>query len=388
MDNSGPVLVNLYSTTRRTNRGHTVLAYAYKVSTDGKSGEISVCDSNHPGDSNKKIIFEDGKFNEYQSSWKAYAFNLVFLGGNGSFVGQYQRESFQNILDDAEVNFHNSDKAIIDIASHTSGQHVSERHVTLTGKIESVRVLAKRLRIFVIGKDSCSLPYECEIGEDGEFSQVIILQRGENRLMFEVDGARQGEVYFPNIPHNMTGQDFVLNCDVETSVILVTLTWDTSLTDVDLYVVDPTGDFSAFYHPNTADGGALDVDDTDGFGPEHWTLLTTDNIRYGEPYKIRVHYYYSGTDNGVRRTNYSVGVKLYEGTERENVLSFRGTLSLSNSENSEPNGIGADWRNITSIVLTQDESVSEPSASISPQGVINITTPIPSKEDIIKAKSK
>lgn len=121
----------------------------------------------------------------------------------------------------------------------------------------------------------------------------------------------------------------------ERQKILVTLTWDTNGTDLDTYVIDPTGDYSCYYHKVTADGGALDHDVTTGYGPEHWTLTDNNTVRYGQPYKIRVHYY---SDHGHGGTNYTVSIVEYEGTTRQQTQTYRGYLGVSIPSNNQPNG--------------------------------------------------
>jgi hypothetical protein len=400
MINSGPVLLDLYypgeasgfwdwlgvwDSANKKIAGHTVLAYAYKVSDDGTTGEISIYDPDRPGEE-RKILFESGKFKPYDSSW-VYGnpeYKLVFLGGDGTYVAEHQREKFQNILDDADANFHNNAGAVIKITSHKNGEHVSANAITFTGEIESGEILVKKISVFEKTENK-SLLGELEVGEDGKFSfDNLILREGENHLFFEVEGNR-GKSGKGLLPNNMTTEDFVIYCDAEKSIIRVTLQWNTNNTDVDLYVIDPSGDYSYYHHKETADGGVLDVDDVDGLGPENWTLKTTDTIRYGEPYKVRVHYY---EDNGVGSSNYLVNIKLYEGTEREyNFPTFKGNLAVSNYENDAPSANGPDWRNITSVVLTKSESASEVSATTLRDGMINITIPVPSYEDRAKNKN-
>ena len=131
------------------------------------------------------------------------------------------------------------------------------------------------------------------------------------------------------------------------SVVLVKLTWDTNRTDVDLYVIDPTGDCSYYLDMTTDDGGELDYDDRDGYGPEYWTLKTDDTVRYDQPYKIRVHYY-----RGNLSTNYEVSVKIYEGTDRERTYRYTGNLAVDDSSNHDPYDNGPDWVDIAEFTLT------------------------------------
>ena len=50
--------------------------------------------------------------------------------------------------------------------------------------------------------------------------------------------------------------------------VSITLTWDGD-PDLDLRVTDPSGEEIFFGNPTSMSGGSLDVDDTDGFGPEN-----------------------------------------------------------------------------------------------------------------------
>ncbi len=58
-----------------------------------------------------------------------------------------------------------------------------------------------------------------------------------------------------------------LECD-----LWVALTWDTDLTDIDLWVNEPTGERCLYSHPDTAIGGRLTRDCTRGYGPEAYAL--------------------------------------------------------------------------------------------------------------------
>jgi len=167
-------------------------------------------------------------------------------------------------------------------------------------------------------------------------------------------------------------------------MILVTLTWDTDDTDIDTYVIDPTGDYSCYYHKITADGGELDYDVTTGYGPEHWTLMNTDTVRYGQPYEVRLHYY-SDHDNGP--SNYTVSIKVYEGTDRENEFWYRGNLAVSDPYNDSPTDTGPDWANIADITLTEAARSSPRSAVVTStdmSGRLHITVPLPPQSQRIK----
>ncbi len=67
----------------------------------------------------------------------------------------------------------------------------------------------------------------------------------------------------------------------------VSLSWDADLTDVDLHVVEPTGEHASFSHPATFAGGLVSRDVTQGYGPEEYV------IRRAVPgsYAVKAHYY-------------------------------------------------------------------------------------------------
>ena len=84
-----------------------------------------------------------------------------------------------------------------------------------------------------------------------------------------------------------------------------TLIWD-SRADIDLHVIEPGGSEIYWENRNGGQGGELDVDDIDGFGPE--------NINYGQnlgapgTYRWFVHYY-GGLGGIAQRTRWKVRIK-------------------------------------------------------------------------------
>jgi len=124
----------------------------------------------------------------------------------------------------------------------------------------------------------------------------------------------------------------------EAAGMRIRLTWNTGDTDLDLYLAKP-GDslgsndncFWANKHPDWNGNGEhydpedpahndtrdpyLDVDDTDGYGPEHITI-------YDPPagtYSVGVHYYW---DRGHGPSDATVTVTLFEGTANQIVRTF------------------------------------------------------------------
>lgn len=86
--------------------------------------------------------------------------------------------------------------------------------------------------------------------------------------------------------------------DVAEADILVTITWNTDNTDVDLHVVEPSGEECFYSHPNTRSGGRLTRDVTQGYGPEMYVLAKAPP---GE-YQVRAKYFASDRNRASART--------------------------------------------------------------------------------------
>ena len=69
--------------------------------------------------------------------------------------------------------------------------------------------------------------------------------------------------------------------------IRISLVWDADLTDIDLWVIEPTGEKAYYSNPRSAIGGLVSRDFTRGYGPEEYVL------REAVPgtYTIRAKYY-------------------------------------------------------------------------------------------------
>ena len=142
----------------------------------------------------------------------------------------------------------------------------------------------------------------------GSFSTPVVLGPGMNTL----------QVVARNTQGVGTAAVSLFN-QVPPKDMTVVLTWDTDGTDVDLHVVDPTGTETYYGNRNNDIGANLDQDVTSGYGPETFTLANA----IDGTYEVRAKYY---SDNGKPQTFVRVDVILYEGTDREERLTFRGVL--------------------------------------------------------------
>ena len=74
----------------------------------------------------------------------------------------------------------------------------------------------------------------------------------------------------------------LLDCDVR-----IILTWDADLTDMDLWVIEPSSEKAFYGHRRTTIGGTFSRDFTQGYGPEEYLLRKA----MTGPYKIQTNYY-------------------------------------------------------------------------------------------------
>jgi uncharacterized protein YfaP (DUF2135 family) len=365
---NAPVLIYLYHTpgSSSSTTTHSVLAYAI----DNTDQKISIYDPDWPG------TVQHIQYSTSSSTFNPYCngdcYNGIVYSGDGSLS---LTEPYSNILADAQNNFDNSGGAVIDLTSPANGETVSSYLQTLVGVVHSGQLLVTQITAFV-----GSTQYPANVGLDGSFTIPITLTEGVNHIKFTTMG-NNADGHLVSTGNNFDTMDFTLNAVVPRSVILMTLTWNTNDTDLDTYVIDPTGDYSCYYHKVTADGGTLDRDVTTGFGPEHWTLLNTDVIRYDQPYRFRVHYY---SDHGHGPSNYTVTIELYDGTSRQATYTYTGGLAVSSPSNNLPNDTGPDWADIATITLTPDTGNSAPAASAFSGSGIAITVPVPPAKQRIK----
>jgi hypothetical protein len=84
--------------------------------------------------------------------------------------------------------------------------------------------------------------------------------------------------------------------------LVVMITWNTDATDVDLHVVEPSGEECFYAHRDTASGGRITQDVTQGYGPEMYVLQSAPQGRYA----IRAHYYASDRNRASTRTKVQV----------------------------------------------------------------------------------
>ncbi|HEY1065144.1 MAG TPA: DUF2135 domain-containing protein [Pirellulales bacterium] len=86
--------------------------------------------------------------------------------------------------------------------------------------------------------------------------------------------------------------------------LMVSITWNTDGSDVDLHVIEPTGEECFYSHNRTEMGGAITQDVTQGYGPEMYTLS---HARPGK-FQVRVKYFASEANRASARTKVYVTI--------------------------------------------------------------------------------
>jgi len=173
---------------------------------------------------------------------------------------------------------------------------VTDRIVNITGKIANPSLTTALL---ILDNDS---EHSIEMNlNNGNFSQAVVL----NGSTAEVSHT----VYVIAVSGGLTAEDTMTFTSLVPIMSLhCTLTWDTSGTDVDFWITDPNKEKCYYAHRQTASGLALDVDDTDGYGPEN---ITSPSVIPGN-YTVQVHYYSDHDDENAIGTNCVVVVRQAE----------------------------------------------------------------------------
>ena len=188
---------------------------------------------------------------------------------------------------------------------------VTDRILRVTGRVANPLLASAHL---VIDYDYEQL-YEIAL-VSGTFSQDVIVEASaeeeDHTITILADsGSRHAE----------DSQSFT--SQVPPTGFRVTLTWDTGGTDVDLWVTDPFGTKCYYAHAyNSESGLGLDVDDTDGYGPEN---ISSDTPPPGA-YLVQVHYYSDHDSENAIGTSCNIVIREHEGTEDEIVRGYSGFL--------------------------------------------------------------
>lgn len=112
--------------------------------------------------------------------------------------------------------------------------------------------------------------------------------------------------------------------------LVVTIGWSTDRTDVDLHVVEPSGEECYYKNTVTKIGGRITRDVTTGFGPETYVLQDAPEGTYG----VSVKYYSADALRTSTRTR--VWVTVYRNWGRDEVTTSRTSLLLETAKETQP----------------------------------------------------
>lgn len=180
----------------------------------------------------------------------------------------------------------------------------TERIVTVTGQAQG----GAELGTLVVNGVERPLPIN-----GGQFTATFALGRGENAIEVVVPSTTRGE---PPGRARLNLMAQIPRVDLQ-----VLLFWDTDKTDVDLHVTEPGGEVVNYTHTvSEQTGGRLDRDDTDGYGPEIYSLGSAPSGAY----TIEAHYF-GDRDSG--QSSATVIVVAREGTDEERRWRFEVPLT-------------------------------------------------------------
>jgi hypothetical protein len=111
---------------------------------------------------------------------------------------------------------------------------------------------------------------------------------------------------------------------IDRADVLISITWNTDNTDVDLHVIEPSGEEVYYSHPNSKAGGHLTRDVTQGYGPEMYVLKKAPRGKY----TVRAKYFASDASRASTRSKVYATVYRNWGTDRETVEHKVVTLAL------------------------------------------------------------
>jgi uncharacterized protein YfaP (DUF2135 family) len=182
---------------------------------------------------------------------------------------------------------------VVMITSPEDGLETSDRVVYLTGTVSDTSVTNARL-IVNGGAQTIGV-----VGGQMDYTSIV-LQRGWNTI--RVEAHNEGGLGHDEVQVNGTFDAVGMN---------VNMAWNKGPhSDVDLWVEDATGEWCGWTNRNTAIGGWLDVDDTEGWGPENFYLSQAALDSTPGDYHVAVHYW---DDAGEGPTIPTIRVLLNEG---------------------------------------------------------------------------
>jgi len=203
-----------------------------------------------------------------------------------------------------------------DRVQHISGTAVNPGGKDATTFKGKIAVMLNGVKQYVTAKSK---------NEDGTWNYEgdFVIRRGTNTVVIQVEDER-GNVVGESAPFTVIG-------DLPPRQLESVLTWDTDDNDVDMHVWSPSG-LHAYYPSGSKaaiPGCYLDVDDTDGYGPE--TFVCENMTMESGQWTIKIRYYSAhGVSSAVPVT---VRVSRNEGASQTFTHTF--SADQANADNSD-----------------------------------------------------
>jgi uncharacterized protein YfaP (DUF2135 family) len=287
--------------------GHAILTYQYT------GGKFYIYDPNYhgtvPETDARQIPFTYGKgftrtYSSGQTTDEGRQYNVFYHASSKTFSPE---NAYSQLYDAAEINFEGdtifptitieylgSDGYSLSDTDYDGVVDTTESKVTITGTISGGQEDVTSTLIFVSNQK-----FKTPVDVTGSFSQEVPLYAGDNDLIILATDE--------NTRSNWAGflRDSIYS-SASAESLTFTLTWEQGQSDVDLHVLEPTLSGTEGRHIRWNNMGSeyddypyLDIDNTDGYGPEHYyatedmtlpNYAGTGKSLYGI-YKFRVHYF-------------------------------------------------------------------------------------------------
>ena len=180
---------------------------------------------------------------------------------------------------------------------------------------QSYRDLALVLDQLKVYDRAVELLYHVVLNEWDRFDAIEVIALMElNRILARAERAGKGI--------SLVDKRLTKLLDVDVRIIL---TWDTDMTDMDLWVTEPSGEKAYYGNNNTTIGGLVSRDFTQGYGPEEYVLKKSMSGQY----KLEANYYGSSapTLTGAVTLQVDVFTNYGRANEKRQTLTIRLTQS-------------------------------------------------------------
>ena len=176
------------------------------------------------------------------------------------------------------------------------------RMAMIAGSIKANPKKKPAVSIGTLVVNGIAMPQRIE--EDGRFSRPYAFDSGSNGVeLITADGTRKRAQFYDAYAGKTKPR------------LRVVLGWDTDNTDLDLHIISPDGTHTFYGDRVAANGGALDIDVTTGFGPEIYSNPSPE----AGTYLVYVNYFANNGNTDKFLTVAQINIITDEGTPNEKI---------------------------------------------------------------------